>query len=327
MKKLISALYIFFILVIYVSALPSLTNIVKLEPRGDDEYNLEFANRQDTVYLFQYISNEGGTFKYGDSDQDLVFIEGNFSESMTREELEQQDNVFNIGILDYFVLSNISDPSGNDEHAVTHIIRYNSIDTSDKILSFDEEGSGTQEFSYEPLTLPTGTTIGKASLYFGGNNYTTYIGNVTSYGNDNPLTIDMNGDGVINRAEIRATTIKGNILDFGNASASDGGRYTYLISGTQTWANTGNFIRDITSDFTFLTKRRTIGPLPIMNQPVITHIAQQPNNELSITSVQGLLFTLLPPDDQRLTPYRFFFKLSTEPEESTRLDIAYRERH
>ena len=328
MKKLIPCVCILLILALYVSALPPLTSIVQLFPHGNDEYFLEFVNRQDTIYRFSYITNEGGTFKYGDNDKDLVFIEGNFSESMTAEALQQTNNVFNIGILDYFVLSNSSDSSGDDEHALTHIIRYNSIDIYDRRLSFDVDGSGTQEFIYESLNPSNGAFIGKAHLRFGNTAYFAYIGNVTAAGNDNPLVIDMNGDGIINRAEIRATTIKGNILDFGNASESDGGQYTYSLgSGSQTWSNSGDtIISNDTVDFTFLTKRRTIGHLPVINQPVITHIQVRENDTLNITSVEGRTFTLLPPDDHRLTPYRFFFKLSTDIE-GQQLEISFRNRH
>ena len=323
MKKLILTLCALLILTIYVSALPAQTTIVKLDPAQHDRYNISFINRQDVLYQFPYVSNLGGTFKYGDDDNDLVFIEGNFSENMTFEEVQQIPHAFNIGLLDYFVLSNVSDYFGNDETAVTHVIRYNFIDTSDKILRFDEEGSGRQEFSYELLNLPNGAALGKASLYFGGDNYTVYIGNATSAGNDHPLAIDMNADGVINRAEIRATTLKGNILDFGNASESDGGTL-YLPYG---WSNIGGIIRsNDTVDFTFLTKRRTIGHLPLINQPVITHIQVQEQNTLNITSVEGRHFTLLPPEDHKLTPYRFFFKLSTGTE-GERLAISYRQGH
>src|SRR3989338_8422372 len=244
-------------------------SMIKVDPSGDDEYNLEFENKQGTVYRVPYITNKGGNYKFGDDDKDLVFIEGNFSETTEFELFNGTDQnngtdavatqytMFNIGILDYFVLSDANKNTGGvaenstngvqgivqdtgggtgiiieesivggfDDTATTHIVRYNSIDTSDRILSFDEEGSGTKEFTYENLNEGSGATIGKARLIFGGNTYVTYIGNATSAGSDNPLAVDMDGD--IDRTEIRLTINGGGIVDLGEAPRSDGGNFTY----------------------------------------------------------------------------------------------------
>jgi len=86
---------------------------VKLQPRGDDEYALEFENRQGTVYKISYLTNEGGIFKYGDDDKDLVFVEARFAEDMTLEQVRQAKDLFNIGILDYVVLTSQSDGPSN----------------------------------------------------------------------------------------------------------------------------------------------------------------------------------------------------------------------
>lgn len=287
---------------------------VQLESRGNDEYTLEFSNRYDVTYMTPYLTNEGGIFKYGDNDKDLVFIEANFSEDMTLEDARRTENMFNIGILDYFILSSINDSTGDVRNATSHIVRYNSIDTSDRILSFDEEGSGTAQFSYDPLDLPNGVVIGKASLRFGNNNYIAYIGNV-SY-SQNPLAIDMDGDRIINRTEIFVTTKAANILDFGNAEESDGGNFSYNYGNnwqcvtTFCWSNVGDgIVSGTTSDFVFLTKRRTMGHLPVTDQIVTTHIQTQPENTLNITSVEGRHFTLLPPQDRKRTAYGFLFEL------------------
>src|SRR3989344_4096422 len=61
----------------------------ELNPQGSDEYTLEFANRYDIFYEIPYLTNEQGTFKYGDTDKDLVFVEANFSESMTFEDAQR----------------------------------------------------------------------------------------------------------------------------------------------------------------------------------------------------------------------------------------------
>ncbi len=330
MKKLIIATLLNLLLLgNYVAADHIIT---RLDPRGNDEYLLEFVNRQDMVYRLPYITNEGGTFKYGDNDKDLVFVEGNFSEGLTLEEA-RQEAIFNVGILDYAVLSNIDDPNGNDEDALTHIIRYNSIDTADHVISFDEEGSGTKEFIYEDLGgHPTGAIIGKAILNFSDNLYVAYIGNTTAAGNDNPLVVDMNGDGQINRAEIRATTFVGNILDFGNAEESDGG--TFGFSGGQyTWSNSGDDIQNNVSIFGFLSKDRTIHHQPNQDELVRTIIEKRFGNggdQIGIQSVTGSRFVLAPPNSaQESTYYGFLFDLfvSGVGNDAETLTIAYLRHH
>ena len=257
-------------------------SMVKLDPRGDDEYTLEFENTAGTVYQIPYVTNEGGTFKFGDNDKDLVFIEGNYTEgrnlhttgSNPVNSAEHNYTEFNVGILDYFVLSDtnknlrattgdaIASPrqggfedqifGGLDDTSKTHIVRYNSIDTSDSTLSFDEEGSGTKEFTYETIHDATsGAILGKARLIFGGNTYIAYVANVTAAGNDNPLAIDMDGDGDVDRTEIRVTVNGGGIVDLGEATQSDGGHYTFTAgSGAQTWSNTGDLINNTDSELT-----------------------------------------------------------------------------
>ena len=253
-------------------------SVVKLDPRGDDEYSLEFENRQGTVYRVPYITNEGGNFKYGARDKDLVFVEGNFTENAFAFGADYDNyTAFNIGVLDYFVISDASKNTGAtgdsateridqaaiadagmeifrqkslDDTATTHIVRYNSIDTSSRVLTFDEEGSGTKRFTYE--TIGSNEAIGKARLIFGGNTYMAYIGNQTQSGNDNPLAVDMDADGDVDRTEIPVTINGGGIIDLGLAVYSDGGNYSNQGS-TFAWSNTGDSIPDTYVPFNMTT--------------------------------------------------------------------------
>ena len=212
---------------------------------------------------------------------------------MTVEDVQQTENLFNIGILDYFVLSSLNDSTGNTSNAASHILRYNSIDTAEKMLSFDEEGLGTIEFSYVPLDLPNAAVIGKASLKFGDYNYSVYIGNGTFAGNDNPLAIDMNGDGQINRAEIKVTNRASGIMDLGYAEESDGGEFSYN-NGTYYWCTTffcwrnqGDLITADTSPFSLTTKQRIYHNTPRQDELVDVLFEKRPNNQLGILSVNG----------------------------------------
>ncbi len=236
-------------------------SVIKFDPSGDDEYDLEFENREGLVYKVPYVSNEGNFYKYGDDNDDLVFVEGNFSEAAgvvrgsgtqnadTGDPLNNYSTLFNIGLLDYFILSDADkNPQGNqglsidgndggylDDTAFTHVIRYNSIDRSDQKLSFDDEATGSREFTFENSTVQG--IIGKAELVFGGNTFQAFISNQTEAGSDNPLVIDMTGDGDIARDEVRITVNGGGILDLGNSSVADGGIFGYDDTGAVNWTN------------------------------------------------------------------------------------------
>ncbi|MBI2109647.1 hypothetical protein HYT58_00540, partial [Candidatus Woesearchaeota archaeon] len=92
------------------------TTEVKIEASGDTQLKLHFTNKKDKVYIFPFVNREGsGIFRLGDSTRSLFFIEGS----------NRTD--FNINQQDYFILSNRNDRTGE-----THVLRYNSIDTSSK---------------------------------------------------------------------------------------------------------------------------------------------------------------------------------------------------
>jgi hypothetical protein len=215
-------------------------SIMKFEPAGDDEYNLELENKQGKVYKWPFITNEGGVFKYGDKDDDFVWNEGWVR---TDSLANLTTNRFNIGRLDYFILSDMD--RAMDDTSYSHIMRYNSIDTASTQLQFDDLATGSKDFVYE--TANVRGILGMTDIIVGGNTYRAYIGNLTAPGN-NPLMIDMDGDG--NTTEtydfngnsggagadasigIRFTVNGGGILTFGvNPRLSDGANISQATGG------------------------------------------------------------------------------------------------
>jgi hypothetical protein len=205
------------------------TSIVKLDPKGDDDYNLIFENRQGLVYNVPFITNEGGTFKYGNNNRDLVFHEGNLSTANG-----SQQTIPTVGHLDYFVLSDVDTTNGLDNDAITHILRYDNFDNTDNTLKFKDMASGdTKEVTFSRHTSPAtqgNGTIATANLVIGGTTYKIYVANDSSTANNNPpLIIDLDGDGGFdydNNPEIRVTVNGGGILDLGQSNLSIGGVWT-----------------------------------------------------------------------------------------------------
>jgi hypothetical protein len=214
-------------------------SILKFDPSGDDEYDLEFENRAGQIYVFPFVTNEAGTFKYGDDDDDFVFLEG---------ALVLDDNVtndyYNIGQKDYFLLSNMD--AAQDDTSFSHVVRYASIDTSNKILTFDDLAVGTRQFTYaeqNSTNAGAGEVLGKSSLVFGGNSYTTYVKNDSGAAAHYPLAIDQNGNGTFSnfernstvptdmgffnggQEEVRITVNGGGILDLGLHTSNTTGMF------------------------------------------------------------------------------------------------------
>ncbi len=160
---------------------PYPTTVTRFEPRGDDSYNLIFENRQGLIYDFPYVSNEDGVFKYGNDYEDFVFIEGriiatyNVTEYINDTAINKSgvhilSNVFNIGHMDYFLLTDMN----STIDAVSHVIKYEGIDEGNRELIFYD--SATNEYkrvTYTPSTI--NGVLGEADLVMGGNTYRVYI--------------------------------------------------------------------------------------------------------------------------------------------------------
>ncbi len=212
-------------------------SIIKLDPSGDDEYQIEVENKQGKVYKWPLITNEGGTFKYGDNNDDFVWIEGFINttaaaNNLTGSKDDGTPDIFNVGRLDYFILSDMD--RAFDDTAVSHILRYNSIDVASAQLQFDDLATGSKDFIYEAAGKLD--ALGRADIVIGGSTYTLYIANVTAgLAGDAPLAIDADGDGVFTeRQVIRFTTNGGGILTFGrNGAVSDGANVSATGAATQ----------------------------------------------------------------------------------------------
>ncbi len=273
------------------------TSIVKLDPKGDDEYSLIFENKQGLVYNVPFITNEGGTFKYGNDDRDFVFEEGNYSSLGN-----STHNLPTVGHLDYFLLSDIDTADGLDNDAISHVLRYDNYDASDRTLKFKDMATGdTKEVTFSLWTTLNGNgngTIGDADLVIGGTTYKVYVTNTTGSTNP-PLIIDLDGDGSASLEEVRVTINGGGILDLGDHSNSTGGVWTAdvgsAIGDNGTWTNTGETISTANVNFTLITLSEDfdeVGPTSAgtaaTHENVTVVIDDRSNNEIGILINESL---------------------------------------
>ncbi|RME15762.1 MAG: hypothetical protein D6797_05945, partial [Bdellovibrio sp.] len=116
---------------------------------------------------------------------------------------------------DYFIVSSMD--TGWDKTADTRVLRYDSIDTSEQVVSFEDLATGTIEATYTNASSPTGV-IGQGTLVVGDGSYDFYVANSTY---NNYIAMDLNGDGDIDGDEIRITVKGGAILDLGTTLDAD----------------------------------------------------------------------------------------------------------
>ncbi len=165
-------------------------NLIHIRPRGDDRYQLIFANNRGQVYNIPFVSTENG-FKTGDDDGDLVYEEGANAAD------------FNINNNDYFVVTNSqgSSPSATD---FTNVLRYQGYDATNRVLYCNDLAKG----SYKTIV----DAAGVGQLVIGG---TSYPVNVDLTDPQFPINIDQNADGNINGGEARIVALGGGIIDLG----------------------------------------------------------------------------------------------------------------
>ncbi|MBS3125389.1 hypothetical protein J4211_04030 [Candidatus Woesearchaeota archaeon] len=206
-------------------------SLIRLDSAGDDEYDLEFTNQEGIFYDVPYLSNEagnaaGGTLKFGDNDDDLWFTEflnvtiPSFSATAnvntsdrggaftTASGLGRQ--VFYISDDDFFVVSNC-DLSNTDNTCFTHVLRYDSIDTTNRQLTFTDLGTGTREVTYDATTFLADLVVGGITYKVGVNN------DATSVATPNNIYVDLNGNGIRNNCTEVMVGLQGEgTLDLGN---------------------------------------------------------------------------------------------------------------
>jgi hypothetical protein len=116
---------------------------------NDDKYKIRFTNLDGQQYTFPYVSYDSGKWKFGDEDDDLIFIENG--------------TTYNIGEDDYFIVSNAR---AEPYKSVTNVLRYDDYDDNTQTVEFKDVGTN----NIHKVTV-TGATTGTGDLVVGGHTY------------------------------------------------------------------------------------------------------------------------------------------------------------
>jgi hypothetical protein len=189
--------------------------IVRIDAAGNSKYDLEFTNQEGIFYDVPLATNENSNFRFGKDSGGLWVVESGAPV---------------INKHDYFVVSNCyvgSAPAAQDNTCFSHVLRYDSIDTTNRQLSFTDLGTGTREVIYD-------ANSGDGDLVVGGVTYKVNVAlpaTVTS-----KIKADLNGDGTfadMNRSI--AVGIQGEgIITWVNGTACEAGN----VVNTSAYTNT-----------------------------------------------------------------------------------------
>jgi hypothetical protein len=175
-------------------------------PVSDHSYEFFFENLDGGMYDFPLVTNEAGTFKFGNED-DLFW----FEEAVTFSSgLGANGTNTTIADNDYFIVSDRA-TSATEDKALVNVLRYQSISTGDSTVTFQDLAGGDVVVSY------TGTPGGGATgeLIVAGASHDFYIGS------DEELMMDLNADGAITAGQqVFAVTRGGGIVDFGDQTVA-----------------------------------------------------------------------------------------------------------
>ncbi len=167
-------------------------NEIVFDPVSKNQYQLRFTNGKDHQYVVGVVYNNGGNLEISDKGDTVHFLEAASSSS------------FVVDTGDYLIVTNKNTPSG-----ITHLVRYDSIDTAGKTLQFDDGAEGSKTVTY------TGTegTDAQGDLILSGTTYRVFVGGGPAYN----LAVDLDGDGDVDGSEVNVVVKGGGLLDLGSS--------------------------------------------------------------------------------------------------------------
>lgn len=184
---------------------------IKFNGLSDHSYKLEFENLNGDAYNIPLLTDKSSSVKgwrYGDYDDDLIFME-----AVTASAAQAvKDNATWISDDDYFVVADGTNANKGDK-AITNVMRYKSISTSESTVTFEDLAGDTLIVSF------TGTVGSDATgqLIVAGATHDFYVGNTSGTAYEKyALAMDLDASGAITaNDEVNLVAKGGAIIDLG----------------------------------------------------------------------------------------------------------------
>jgi hypothetical protein len=172
----------------YHGILPAETKNLTILKSTEDSYRMTFYNNDGKRYEFPLLSNRNGVWKFGDENDDLIFVEG------------QNGSDHNIGIHDYFIVSN-NRGSADADKPITYVLRYVDYDPAQLVVMF--------EMDKKIIKVPLSSN-GVGYLIPGAQTYKINVSSTT--GSQPNLSIDLDADGTYSDS-VKVITYGGVIIN------------------------------------------------------------------------------------------------------------------
>ncbi|RME52973.1 hypothetical protein D6783_03245, partial [Candidatus Woesearchaeota archaeon] len=195
---------------------PEITE-VKLDPSGDDKYDLVFTNLAGKEYEVRFVEGTTGdvlAFGNDEGNDHFWFMEGTYNNGSANT--MATCNAYGMSEDDYFLVSNMG---GNtfDDTAYSYVLQFDSFEEDDGIYkaTFNDLATGDdREVVISTSSLWSGA--GAGTLTVGGYDYDVVVCDVNAI---NPkILVDLNGnDSITLNDEARVTVKGGAILDLSDA--------------------------------------------------------------------------------------------------------------
>jgi len=195
----------------------------------DDSYRFAFYSNNNVSYDFPLIDNsnqDGLGFKFGDEDDDFVFIEA------------PNRSACNIDLDDMFL---VTVPFANTTGR-SHVMRYENFDSSNKVLQFKEVLGGPPSVGYMETSKVKAKNIRSTKeTTFQGTPGVDASGELEASGGlfsvsvcaNGSLAIDQNRDNRVNGGKALLTTAGGALWDFGRTNTPNGSFNISMIAAAK----------------------------------------------------------------------------------------------
>jgi len=204
------------------------TETIEFTPSGDDSYRFSFVNSAGNVYSNVELFDNSSAAKFGgdESDEDFWFTETAF--------INTTGHVNNTAVYmdagDVFVVSDAVVGS-SESTTETYILQYNSIDTSDNVITFSDVSTGGSDYevaygaavvgdisdwtNYDATNSTGVTSFYHGDLIIGGTSYDVILNETSEL-----LVVNLDsGSTGIASDEVGVVTQYGAIIDFGTQSS------------------------------------------------------------------------------------------------------------
>lgn len=231
---------------------------LNVEAQSDHSYELTLTNVRGKQYSdVPLVTNKDGTFLWGDDEDRFWFTEPSLNFTGTDGTVpaglgntNTATTPFPIFDDHYFVLSENAIGASN-EKTDSAVMRYDDIDTSDRILTFTDMSTGEdRQVTYTTETTNTAVLGVASNFVVEGQTYTVWVKNDTAGNDAYALAVDLTGDGNLTGEEVGFVVRGGGVLDLGVQAQSslDNGQVD-ASSITMNVSIPGNQFDDSTATF------------------------------------------------------------------------------